>query len=73
MGGPIHKDRAFFFASYERHDQRGVASIQPQTPEFAALGGIFATPYIGGLFSVRSDVRLNSRQQRLRAVHARRQ
>jgi hypothetical protein len=61
MGGPIRKDGAFFFASYERHDQRGVASIQPQTPEFAALGGIFATPYIGDLFSVRSDVRLNSR------------
>ena len=61
MGGPIRKDRAFFFASFERHDQRGVASIQPLTPEFAALGGIFSTPYTGDLFSVRSDLRLNSR------------
>jgi hypothetical protein len=60
MGGPIRKDRAFVFGSYERHDQRSVASIQPSTPEFSALGGIFSTPYLGDLFTVRSDVRLNS-------------
>ncbi len=29
LGGPIRKDRAFFFTSYERNDQRGVLSIQP--------------------------------------------
>ncbi|HEX6730720.1 MAG TPA: hypothetical protein VF074_11935, partial [Pyrinomonadaceae bacterium] len=63
MGGPIRKHRAFFFASYERHDQRGVSSIQPLTAEFAGLGGIFSTPYLGDLFSVRSDVRLNSRHE----------
>jgi hypothetical protein len=61
MGGPIRKERAFFFGSYERHDQRGVASIQPLTPEFAALGGIFATPYLGDLFSVRTDLLLNAK------------
>lgn len=61
IGGPIRKDRAFFFASYERHDQRGVASIQPSTPGFSGLGGIFATPYLGDLFTVRTDLRLNSR------------
>lgn len=60
MGGPVRRDRAFFFASYERHDQRGVASIQPRTPEFAALGGIFPSPYLGNQFSVRADVRLNA-------------
>ncbi len=61
MGGPVRRDRAFFFASYERHDQRGVASIQPRTPEFAALGGIFPSPYLGNQFSVRADVRLNAK------------
>jgi hypothetical protein len=60
MDGPVRRDRAFFFASYERHDQRGVASIQPRTSEFVALGGIFPTPYLGNLFSARTDVRLNA-------------
>lgn len=60
MSGPVRQDRAFFFTSYERHDQRGVASIQPRTPEFAALGGIFPSPYLGDQFSVRADVRLNA-------------
>ncbi len=61
MGGPIRRDRAFFFLSYERHDQRGVSSIQPRTPEFAALGGIFPSPYLANQFSVRADVRLTAK------------
>jgi hypothetical protein len=60
-GGPVRRGRAFFFASYERQDQRGVASIQPSTPEFAHLGGIFPSPYSGDQFSARADVRLNPR------------
>ena len=60
MAGPVRPDRAFFFVSYERHDQRGVASIQPSTPEFATLGGIFPSPYLGNQFSARADVRLNA-------------
>ena len=58
LGGPIRKDRAFFFTSYERNDQRGVFSIQPRTPEFAPLGGIFPTPFLGNLFNLRFDTRL---------------
>jgi len=60
MAGPIRRDRAFFIVSYERHDQRGVASIQPSPPEFAALGGIFPSPYIGNQLSARADVSLNA-------------
>ncbi len=59
-GGPIRKDRVFFFGSYERHDQRGVGAVYPGTPEFAPLGGIFPAPYLGDLFNVRTDVRLDS-------------
>jgi len=58
LGGPIRKDRAFFFTSYERNDQRGVLSIQPRTPEFAPLGGVFPTPFLGKLFNLRVDLRL---------------
>ncbi|HEU0007780.1 MAG TPA: carboxypeptidase regulatory-like domain-containing protein, partial [Terriglobia bacterium] len=61
FGGPIRKDRAFFFTSYERNDQRGVFSVQPNTPEFAPLGGIFPSPSIGNQFNMRLDARLHAR------------
>src|SRR4030095_1253029 len=47
IGGPIRKDRAFFFTRYERHDQRGVLSVQPATPEFDSLGEVFRSPSVG--------------------------
>jgi hypothetical protein len=59
LGGPIVRDRAFFFTSYERNDQRGVFSVQPRTPEFAPLGGVFHSPFLGNQFNLRFDVRLN--------------
>ena len=60
LGSPIRTDRAFLFGHYERHDQDGVMSVQPRSPEFAPLGGIFPSPYSGDQFSVRSDVRLTA-------------
>jgi hypothetical protein len=59
LGGPIHKDRPFFFTNFERNDQRGVVSIQPGTSEFAFARGIFPSPTFGALFSTRIDARLN--------------
>ena len=59
FGGPIRKDRVFFFTSFERDDQRGVLSIQPRTPEFAPLGGVFPSPFLDNQLSLRFDVRLN--------------
>jgi hypothetical protein len=57
MGGPIRRDRAFFFATYERNDQHGVFSVHPE--QFPKLGGIFPSPYLGNNFSARLDVRLH--------------
>src|SRR5438552_360424 len=62
LGGPISKDRAFFFTSYERNNQRGVLSIQPPSTDFAALGGVFPSPYFGNQFNLRFDVHLNPNQ-----------
>ncbi|MBA3567765.1 MAG: TonB-dependent receptor [Pyrinomonadaceae bacterium] len=61
LGGLIRKDRAFFFTSYERNDQRGVLSIQPRTSEFAPLGGIFPNPFLGNQFNLRFDVRFSQK------------
>ena len=56
-GGPLVRNRAFVFASYERNIQDGVVSVQPSVPEFAALGGIFPSPYRDDQASVRVDAR----------------
>lgn len=53
-GGPLWKRRLFFFGSFERTDQTGVISVRP-LEEFAALGGLFPSPYTGNQTNVRVD------------------
>ena len=62
LGGSIRKDRAFFFGSFERLDQRGVVSTELLTPEFASLSGIFPSPTYVNQFSVRTDFQLNEKE-----------
>jgi hypothetical protein len=59
LGGPIRRDRAFFFVNLEKNRQRGVISVQPQVPEFAKFGQIAPSPLDGTQISVRFDVRLS--------------
>jgi len=61
VGGPILKNRGFFFASYERNDQTSVISVQPSAPEFAPLSGIFSSPYGGNLLNTRVDAAFGQR------------
>jgi hypothetical protein len=68
VGGPIRTGRTFFMGSYERNDQRGVASVQP--PGFETIGGIFETPLAGDLMTARLDAQLTS-QQRLTTRYTR--
>jgi hypothetical protein len=60
VGGPVRRDRAFFFGNYEGVDQTSVTSIQP-AGELAPLGGIFPSPYGGNQFNIRLDVQLHPR------------
>jgi hypothetical protein len=60
LGGPIRRERTFFFASYERNDQRGIVSVRPSDPELAWLGGLFASPSRSDLVSARVDVHFHS-------------
>jgi hypothetical protein len=57
LGGPLRRDRLFFFATWERNEQRGVVSVQPRTPEFVALGQIAPSPAPGNQLSARLDFR----------------
>jgi Carboxypeptidase regulatory-like domain len=57
FSGPLRRDRLFFFANWERIDQRGVVSVQPRTPEFVRFGQIVPSPYHGTLLSARIDFR----------------
>jgi hypothetical protein len=60
LGGPVRKKRTFFFANYERNDQRGIVPVRPSDPEFAWLAGLFASPFVSDLVSARVDMRLHS-------------
>jgi hypothetical protein len=59
-GGPIRRDRVFYFATGERNEQRSVAATTLLSPDFADLSRITANPLLGALFSVRVDGRINA-------------
>jgi hypothetical protein len=62
LGGPIRKNRVFFFGTFERNEQRGVISTELLTPEFAPLSRITPSPTYVNQFSVRSDFQMSERQ-----------
>ena len=62
VGGPLRKDRAFFFGTFERLDQRAVVSTELLAPDFAVLSGIFPSPTYINQFSGRMDFQLSKNQ-----------
>ena len=59
LGGPIKKNRAYFFTTLEHLNQDGVVTVQPRVPEFSAFGGIFPSRLTGNQVTARIDVRIN--------------
>lgn len=68
-GGPIKKDKAFFFTNIERLDQNSViGSIVSGsglgaifTPAFSQFNSSFPSEYQGWLFNVRTDVKISDK------------
>ena len=59
LGGPIIKDRLFFFSSYERNNQDGSSIYNPlRAPSFAGFTG---NPFDETLFTTKIDWVLNDR------------
>jgi len=62
LGGPIRKDHAFFFGTFERTEQRGVVSDEILSPDFASLSGVYPSPTYVNQAGVRTDFKLSERQ-----------
>ena len=60
FGGPIQKDKMFFFVNFEHLNQDSVVTVQPNSPFFRDLIQNAASPYTGKQFSPRFDWRITT-------------
>ena len=59
LGGPVRRDRLFFFGNWERNEQRGVGTTTLRG-DFAQFSRITASPLLGDQFSLRLDGRVSN-------------
>ena len=62
LGGPVHRDRAFFFGTFERNEQHGVIATKLVTPDFAPLSRIVPSPTYVDQLTFRTDFQLSDRE-----------
>jgi len=60
LGGPVRRDRVFFFGNWERNEQRGVVPTTLLGQDFAQFSRITANPFFGDQLSMRVDGRISN-------------
>lgn len=61
LGGPLRKNRLFFFTNFEHMNQDGAVTVQPRSPDFSSFGGIFPSNLTSNQFTARIDSKLNDK------------
>ncbi|HLK18978.1 MAG TPA: TonB-dependent receptor [Bryobacteraceae bacterium] len=62
IGGPVKKDKLFFFSSLEHNNQNGVFAPLPTDPLFRNFATVANSPYIGTEETERLDYRITEKE-----------
>ena len=63
LGGPIKKEKLFFFFNIEKINQVQAVSVTPNLPSLAIFQGVASNPYKGTQLGARFDYTLNTKNQ----------
>lgn len=61
LGGPIKKDKVFFYFNYEYMNQVQALTLQGTLPSVEPLTGTYGSPYVGKLITFRIDDHLSAK------------